>query len=106
MNKLLWLVGGTTLALAVFALLNSPETAPADGVDRLAGKLGGWGAKQRATGTGGQLLGKVEEGAGHLTGNQDTSNQGVFDQATGAVRNAAGQAAQALGSTLHDLNNS
>ena len=106
MSKLVWLLGGTALALAVFAILNGPDfaPAPADGVDRAAGKVGAWGTKQRATGAGGQLLGKVEEVAGNVTGSQGTSDQGVLDQATGAVRNAAGQAAQALGETIHDLN--
>ena len=106
MSKLLWLLGGTALALAVFAILHEPdfEGAPADGVDRAAGKVGTWGVKQRAAGAGGQLMGKVEEFAGKLTGNPDTADKGAFDQATGAVRNAAGQAAQALGGTIHDLN--
>jgi uncharacterized protein YjbJ (UPF0337 family) len=104
MNKLLWLVGGTALALAVFAILNAPDPAPADGVDAAAGKLGGWGTKQRLTGAGGQLFGKAEQAVGDVTGNENVSNQGAFDQAAGAVRNAAGQAAQALGSTIHDLN--
>ncbi len=106
MKKLLWLIGGTTLALAVFAILHEPDpaVAPANGVDRAAAKVGAWGVKQRATGAGGQLLGKVEEIAGNVTGSPDTADQGALDQATGAVRNAAGQAAQALGQTIHDLN--
>ena len=106
MSKLLWLIGGTTLALAVFAILHSDDFAPAsaDGVDRAAGKVGAWGTKQRAAGAGGQLLGKVKEFAGDVTGSEQTSNEGAFDQAAGAVKNAAGQAAQALGSTIHDLN--
>ena len=59
MTKILWLLGGTALALAVFAILNGPDTvfAPADGVDRAAGNVGAWGTKQRATGAGGQILG-------------------------------------------------
>jgi uncharacterized protein YjbJ (UPF0337 family) len=104
MNKILWLVGGTTLALAVFAILNAPDPEPADGVDRAAGKVAGWGTKQRATGAGGNLLGKVEEFAGKITGNRDVSDQGVFDQASGSVRNAVGQVAEAAGQTIHDLN--
>ncbi len=106
MTKVLWLLGGTALALAVFAILHGPDfdAAPADGVDRAAGNVGAWGTKQRVGGAGGQLLGKVKEFAGDVTGDEQTSNEGAFDQAAGAVRNAAGQAAQALGSTIHDLN--
>lgn len=106
MSKFLWLVGGTALALAIYAILNGPDfaTDSPDGVDRAAGEVGSWGLKQRASGTGGKLLGKAEEMAGNVTGNDDVSHRGVFDQAAGAVKDAAGQAAQALGSTIHDLN--
>ncbi len=104
MSKILWLIGGTTLALAVYAILNAEELAPADGVERTAGKVAGWGTKQRVTGTGGQLAGKVKEFAGNVTGNEDTASEGVLDQAAGAVKDAAGQAAQGLGQTIHDLN--
>lgn len=104
MSKILWLVGGTALALAVFAILNAPELAPVNDVDRAAGKLGEWGTKQRVGGAAGQLFGKAKQAVGDLAGSDNVSNEGVFDQAAGAVRNAAGQAAQALGSTVHDLN--
>ncbi len=104
MNKLLWLIGGTTLALAVFAILHAEESSPVDGVDRTAGKVAGWGTKQRVTGSGGQLLGKVKEFAGNVTGDHQTATEGVLDQVAGNVKNAAGQAAQAVGETLHDLN--
>lgn len=104
MNKLLWLLGGTTLALAVFTILNASEPMPADGVDRAAGKIGGWGTKQRVAGAGGQLFGKAKEALGDFAGSPDVSDEGVLDQAAGKVRNAAGQAAEALGSTIHDLN--
>ena len=104
MSKILWLIGGTTLALAVYAILNADQPVPADGVERTAGKVAGWGTKQLVTGAGGQLVGKVKEFAGNVTGDQDTADEGVVDQATGAVKNAAGQAAQSLGETIHDLN--
>lgn len=108
MSKLLWLIGGTTLALAVFTILNGPELASSspDGVDRATGKVGAWGLKQRAAGTGGKLFGKAEELAGKATGDEETQSSGAFDQAAGAVRNAAGHAAEALSSTVHDLNKS
>lgn len=104
MNKILWLLGGTALALAVFAILNEPELLSADGVDRLAGKVGTWGTKQRAAGAGGNILGKVEEFAGNLTGSTNTADQGTLDQAAGSARNAVGQVAEAAGKTISDLN--
>lgn len=104
MNKLLWLLGGTALALAVYTILNDQQAVPADGVDRAAADVGGWGLKQRATGTGAGVLGNVKEFAGKVTGNDDLRSEGVFDQAAGAVKDAAGKAAEALGGTIHDLN--
>ena len=101
MSKILWLLGGTTLALAVFAILNADETV--DGFDQATGKLGDWGLKQRVAGAGGGVLGKVTEFAGNVTGDRETSAQGIAQQATGTLRNAAGQAAEALSNTLHDL---
>lgn len=104
MTKLLWLLGGTALALAAFAILNGEDATPLTATDRAAGKVGGWGAKQRVAGAGGDLFGKAKQTVGDLTGNDSLSSEGAFDQAAGKVRNAAGQAAEALGSTIHDLN--
>lgn len=107
MNKVLWLLGGATLATAVYLLIMNESvglTAPADGVEGAAARLGAWGAKQRVTGAGGQVFGRVEQGAANLTGNPDLGDQGAFDEAAGVVKNAAGKVAQAAGSTLHNLN--
>lgn len=110
MSKLLWTVAGTTLGLAAYALLKQPslqpalQPAPVDSVDKAANKVGTWGTKQRAFGVGGQLKGKVEQGAGNLTGNADLADKGTFDEAAGAVKDAAGKVAQALETTVHDLN--
>ena len=106
MSKFLWILGASTLAFAVYVVMNEPsgQGAPADGIDEAANNLGAWGAKQRVYGAGGQLKGKVEQGAANLTGNPDTADQGAFDEAAGVVKNAAGQAAQAVGSTIHNLN--
>ena len=106
MSKFLWLLGGATLAAAVFVVMNQQlgVTAPADGVDEAGNDVGAWGTKQRAFGLGGQAKGKVEQFASNVTGSSDLANQGVWDEATGAVKDAAGKAAQAIGSTIHELN--
>lgn len=106
MNKFLVILGGATLAVAAYVIMNQQLgiTAPADGVDDAGNQAGTWGTKQRGFGIGGQLKGKVEQGAGKLTGNSDLQTQGAFDQAKGAVKDAAGQVAQAVGGTIHDLN--
>lgn len=108
MTKFLWLIGGATLATAVYVLMNQQTFAgaPAGGAEGTAARLGAWGAKQRVTGSGGQVLGRVEQGAANLTGNPDLADQGVFDEAAGVVKNAAGKVAQAAGSTIHNLNRS
>ncbi len=106
MNKFLWVLGGATLAVAAYVVMNQQLglTAPADGVDDAGNKAGAWGTKQRGVGLGGQLKGKFEQGAGKLTGDSDLKNQGAFDEAKGAVKDAAGQVAQAVGGAIHDLN--
>ena len=106
MNKFLLLLGGTSLGLAVYVLMNGQtgRAVPADGVDETANNIGAWGTKQRAFGTGGELKGKLEQGAGSLTGSTDLSDKGTFDEAKGAVKDAAGQAAHAVEQTIHELN--
>ncbi len=106
MSKFLWLLGGATLAVAVYVVMNQQLglTAPADGVDEAGNDVGAWGTKQRASGAGGQLKGKLEQFGANLTGDPDLGDKGVIDEATGAVKDAAGKVAQAVGSTIHDLN--
>ncbi len=106
MSKFLWILGGATLAVAAYVVMNQQLglAAPADGLDEAGNNLGAWGTKQRAFGTGGQLKGKVEQFGANLTGDSDLGDKGVFDEATGAVKDAAGKVAQAVGSTIHDLN--
>lgn len=106
MNKFLWVLGGATLAAAVYVVMNQTlgQAAPADGVEGAAARLGAWGTKQRVTGAGGQVFGRVEQGAANLTGNPDLGDRGVLDEASGVVKNAAGKVAQAAGNTIHELN--
>ena len=60
--------------------------------------------KQRATGLGRNIAGRVKEGSGNLTGDPDLADSGVADQVAGNVREGVGKFAQAAGQTLHDLN--
>lgn len=106
MNKFLLIVGATTLALAAYVVMNDQfqHAAPVGGLAGAAHNLSTWGAKQRLFGGGGQLKGKVEKGLGDLAGDPAVQGKGLLDEATGALKNAAGKAAQAIGSTLTDLN--
>ncbi|MGC1968600.1 MAG: CsbD family protein [Candidatus Acidiferrales bacterium] len=60
--------------------------------------------RQRVTGAGSRLAGKLKEGVGRMTGDDSLAGDGIVDQASGVAKNAAGNVAQALGETIHDLN--
>ena len=49
------------------------------------------------------MKGKLEQGVANLTGNPDTADQGAFDEVAGTVKNVAGQAAQAVMSTMDNI---
>lgn len=108
MKRLFFLVSTAALGLAAYLILKSPgsnlASASPDDLDTAADHVGGWGAKQRVTGAGSSVAGSVEQAAGDLVGNQHLSNQGAFDQAKGAVKDAAGQVANAVEGAVHDLN--
>ncbi len=107
MKTLPWIIAGVSLGLLVYVVANAPSTQYAgtsDDVEDAANKTSAWGTKQRVTGTGGNLGGKLKEGVGKLTGDDQLQGEGLVDQATGAVKDAAGQAAHAVSDTLHDLN--
>ena len=75
-----------------------------DDIEDAAGKTSLWGSKQRLKGAGGNLAGKVKEGLGRVTGDDQLAGEGVVDQAVGAVKDTAGAAAQAAGQAIHNLN--
>lgn len=108
MKRTFFLLGSLALALAAYLILNAPEAsltaAEPDELDQLGHRVGRWGTKQRLTGTGSSLAGSVEQTAGDLVGNDQLANQGSFDQAKGAVKDAAGKVAHAVEDTIHDLN--
>ena len=108
MKTLSWILAGVGIGVALTYLLNN-QPAPryatgSDDVEDAAGKTFNWGSKQRLTGTGSSVLGKVKEGVGNLTGQEDLADEGVVDQVAGSVKDAAGKVAHAAGQTIHDLN--
>ena len=55
------------------------------------------------TGTGGVLGGKLKQGLGKLTGDEQTEGEGYVDEAVGRVKDGAGQAAHAVSDAIADL---
>ncbi len=108
--KLPWILAGVGIGLAVYVITNAPAQQSANGADpdveNAAAKSNVWGAKQRVAGTGGGLLGKVKEGVGRATGDNELAGEGAVDQVVGSVKDAAGKVAGAVGDTLHEANQS
>jgi uncharacterized protein YjbJ (UPF0337 family) len=107
MKALLWVIAGASAGIAAFIILNQPGPQYASGdddVEYAAGRTSFWGSKQRLSGAGSGFTGRLKEGLGRATGDADLANDGVTDQVVGAVKDTAGQVAQAAGQTLHELN--
>lgn len=107
MKTLAWLTAGVGIGLATYLIMNAPQSQYATGYDDVedaAGRTSGWGAKHRLRGTGADMMGRVKEGIGNLTGNDRLAGEGLGDQVAGTAESSAGKFAQAAGQTLHDLN--
>ena len=107
MKALPWIIAGVGVGLAVYVIANQPGPQYATGSDDVedaAANTALWGSKQRIKGKGGSLLGKAKEGVGRATGNDSLAGEGLVDQAVGAVKDTAGDAAHAVSETIHDLN--
>jgi len=106
MKSLGWIIAGVSAGLLYYLYTNPNSLSYASGsdsIDDAANSVGNWGSKQRLTGTGGNLVGKVKEGFGRATGDDELAGKGVVDQAVGSVKDAAGQAAHAVEDTIQDL---
>ena len=107
MKALPWIIAGVGVGFAAYFVLNQPSPQFATGNDEIedeAGKTAFWGSKQRVKGIGGGLVGKLKEGVGRATGDEQIESEGVLDQTAGAVQDTAGQAAHAVADTIHELN--
>jgi uncharacterized protein YjbJ (UPF0337 family) len=107
MKALTWIFAGVGVGMVAYIVLNQPGPVYATGdddVEYAAGRAALWGSKQRLYGRGGDLAGKLKEGVGRATGNDQLADEGVADQLVGAVKDTAGKAAQVAGQTIHDLN--
>ena len=50
------------------------------------------------------MVGKLKEGIGKATGDDELAGEGVMDQGAGAGRDTVGKATNAISDTIHDPN--
>ncbi len=107
MKSLPWILAAVGLGVAAYVVMNTPGPEYATGNDSIedaARRTSAWGSKNRVKGAGIHLGGKLKEGIGNLTGNPDLADEGLVDQVSGSLKDAAGSVAQAAGQTIHELN--
>jgi uncharacterized protein YjbJ (UPF0337 family) len=68
--------------------------------ESMTDKLREESAEQELKGIGQQVKGKVQEGAGRLTGNEDLEAEGNLNQAGGKVREKLGEAGRNVADAL------
>ena len=113
MKGLPWILVGVGIGIAATYVLFfdqlTDQREPAydtayDGFTDAARKTFAWGTRKQAEGKVGSFAGAVKQGVGNLTGNQKLADEGAADRVVGNVKDAAGRVGEAVGQTLHDLN--
>jgi uncharacterized protein YjbJ (UPF0337 family) len=74
--------------------------APHTAGERLMDKLKKESAEQEIKGVGQQIKGKVQEGVGKVTGNEDLEARGDLNQVGGKVREKLGEAGRKVSDAL------
>jgi uncharacterized protein YjbJ (UPF0337 family) len=108
MKAMPWILAGVGVgAILTYLILNEPRPQTEtgwDSVENAADRAWRFGSKSRFSGAGTSAAGKLKEGLGRVMGDDDLADEGVADQAVGAVKTGAGKLAHAVGETIHDLN--
>ena len=108
MKPIHWILAGIGVGAAVtYVLFHEPSPQHDTGYDSMedaANHAWAWGTKKRFGGSADSIVGNIKEGIGRVTGDDDLTDEGVLDQATGAVKKTAGKWGRAVGETIHDLN--
>jgi uncharacterized protein YjbJ (UPF0337 family) len=108
MKALPWVIAGVGVgSVLAYFILNSPGPQAEggwDSVENAAHNAADWGSRNKISGAGRRVAGKLKQGLGRVVGDDDLAGEGVLDEAAGAIKGAAGDLAQAAGQTIHDLN--
>jgi uncharacterized protein YjbJ (UPF0337 family) len=108
MKPIHWIIAGVGVGAALTLLLfyqpSSQLETGYDSIEDAANTAWRWGTKKRVGAGADTIVGRVKEGIGRVTGDDDLAGEGIADQAVGAVKDTAGKWGHAIGETLHDLN--
>lgn len=107
MKPHIWILAGAGLGLTVYLVINrrSLGRSPASGsLEATATRATRWGRLQRFSGVGRNTSGKVKKSIGKVTGHDALVGEGILDQAAGAVKHSAGEAAEVAAQVIHDVN--
>ena len=107
MKPIHWILAGVGVGAAIifFVLFEPSEQYEGenDGLENVAIQAKTWGTKKRFGAGANRIVGRVKEGIGRISGDEDLASSGALDQAIGAVKDTAGRVGQAVGETIHDL---
>jgi uncharacterized protein YjbJ (UPF0337 family) len=106
MKALPWILAGIGVGFVLaYVTLSEPQTETGwDSAENAADRAWRWGSKSRLSGAGRNAAGRFKEGVGRVLGDNDLADEGVADQFVGTVKSEAGELAQAVGETIHNLN--
>jgi uncharacterized protein YjbJ (UPF0337 family) len=106
MKALPWILAGIGVGFVLaYVTLSEPQTETGwDSAENAADRAWRWGSKARLSGAGRNAAGRFKEGVGRVLGDNDLADEGVADQFVGTVKSEAGELAQAVGETIHNLN--
>lgn len=105
MNKFIFILGLAFVGAAAYVMLSDMtlNERTLDGADDFEAQAASWGTRKRVSGAGSVLGGQVKQAVGRVAGNPDLEGEGIVDEAAGRVKNAAGQAAQAVSEAVSKI---
>ena len=102
-----WILVAIGAGVAAYVFINQPGlqySTGSDAAEAAADRTALWGSKQRLSGKGRGGVGKLKEGVGRATGDDQLADEGVADRVVGKAKDVVGEVAQVAGDTIHNLN--